>query len=275
MLFTIFFFKLYNKTSNRLIAYLAMTDFLHSIGTQIDYVWINNSPATGTFACRLQGFLFTYCDVSSSFWALSICLFTLLCGLLRISKIKFEIISIFLCVVVPFILAISGFGVQNATQTEFYANVGIWCWISNDFKSYRFPLDYLWVFISIILLFFFYFIIGYNVYTVKSKLKINEEENKKWSSTLKKLSGYPILFFVEYFPQTLDHLLVLLNYTPSESYAMFAGCLIGSNGFCNAILYGLTRKIFQRYMNFFMRLEVSGKSNKDLSMTQIQTSTST
>jgi len=255
ILFTIYFFKLYKSPSTRLIAYMSITDFLQSIATQISYGWISTIPETGTFACRLQGFLFNYSNVSSSFWALSISLHTVLCGLFGWSKIKFEIVSICLCVSIPFIFSISGFGIQNTTHTEFYSDVGVWCWISENFESYRFAFHYVWIFIVMILLFLIYSFIAYRIYSVKSSLENQSDQEKKWNGSLKKLSGYPIVFFFVFFPLALDRLLIAGNQTPPFGYLMFAVCIFVSNGFFNAILYGTTRKVFSRYKDYFLNKE--------------------
>jgi len=252
MLTSIIYFKLYTKLSSRLIAYLAISDFFQGMTGVLSFGWLSHFPVTGTPLCRLQGWMFTMFDNSSSFLVLGICSYTILCGFYqnRLNKRAFEWTVVALSYGISFIFATAGFGVETASK-EFYGNVGVWCWITPAYNSYRFSFQYAYIFIIMFLLLVCYAWIGYKLYSVTaatSNVSTSREKLKARQGKLfKKLAFYPIIFFIVFFPLGLSRILTSFNHVVPVTYNYTAIAIFVSNGFWNAIVYGFTRNIWGLY----------------------------
>ncbi len=135
----------------------------------------------------------------------------------------------------------------------------------------------MWIFIVMILLFLSYALIGWRIYNVSlgSRFIKKTANMDNWRKTLRKMTGndlivlkilciffrkrlmsfpkenaqdfqyyftftfigYPVVFFIVFFPLGLDRLLLSGNINAPFSYLMFAVCLFVANGFFNAMVY--------------------------------------
>jgi len=271
ILITIGYFRLYKHLSVRLIAYLAISDLFQGMTAVLSFGWLSHYPVTGSGLCRLQGWMFTMFDVSSSFLALAICSFTILSGFHQnwLNKRIFETAALVGSFGLPFIFATAGFGVAPS-GVEFYGNVGVWCWIVAEFDSYRFIFAYAWIFSVMILLVVCYAWIAYKLYKItRATDDFSVEPDKKHSKTskiIKKLAIYPIIFFIVFFPLGIQRILVSYHYVVPISYTYTAICIFVTNGFFNAVAYGVTRGVFEQYTSTSASGEdKEGKSSKEKS----------
>jgi len=74
----------------------------------------------------------------------------------------------------------------------------------------------------------------------------NISKDKK--TMIAKVVGFPIVFLFVFAPLGIDRLILAVssNVPPPNLYVAIAVIIFVSNGFWNAMVYGVTRKIFQR-----------------------------
>jgi len=226
---------------------LCTADIFQSWAVITSYYWTAN-PIVVSNTCTFQGFFFNFGDLASSFWAATICVYSVLVGIFNRDFQYFEVFAHAFCWGAALIFSTVGFAVPQGTDPSFYGNSGAWCWIDPYYATHRIVFHYLYIWIILILLVVAY---GYMAYKLKMIVKnsqaIEKENQKRLKKITKKLAGYPIAYFCIFAPLALDRTLRVSGVLPPYDYLIFAMCIFAMNGFSNAMIYCYTRSIFQRY----------------------------
>uniref|UniRef100_A0A6B2LC25 G-protein coupled receptors family 1 profile domain-containing protein n=1 Tax=Arcella intermedia TaxID=1963864 RepID=A0A6B2LC25_9EUKA len=243
-------FKFHRKKCKRLIFYLIIADLIQSIATSSSWMWMEQEAVAG-IACTVQGFLLQFGDVSSAFASAVIgtCVFCQVLAfdypILKIDNKLFEIVSVVITFGGSLLLALIGF-IREKPNKPFYAPVGYgaWCWISDEYNLERLMLHYIWIFMICLYLFLTYFLVGF--VSCRSKQSVDPSNTAKRAQVIKKVAGFPIVFFVVFVPLGSYRLYQWANpgLLVPPAFIGLAICVFALNGFCNAILYGISRNIF-------------------------------
>jgi len=162
---------------------------------------------------------------------------------------KFERIAVILTWGCTTAFMIMGWAIYYITKVPYYTPVGFnsWCWVSESYPIERITFTYGWLILFSIVLFFLYFHIIITLRHKKSPILTRNE--MKIQKIVMKLIGFPVIYFFVFVPLGLDRIIGMISSEkvqfPNE-YAAFSCCLLVSNGFMNAMLYGYTRKIGQK-----------------------------
>eukprot|EP01124_Arcella_intermedia_P014007 TRINITY_DN20395_c0_g1_i1.p1 TRINITY_DN20395_c0_g1~~TRINITY_DN20395_c0_g1_i1.p1 ORF type:complete len:267 (-),score=40.81 TRINITY_DN20395_c0_g1_i1:131-931(-) len=238
--------------NSRLVMYLSVADLIQSLASTASWMWIRKAPVIGTSGCTYQGFMFEYGNVASSFASAVIGTYVF-CNIfsfdypkLKINKPKrFEIISVIFIFGLSLLFALIGF-MRSTPNHIFYAPVGYggWCWISEYYSIERFMIHYTWIFLICFYLFFIYLMIGF---TVAKSSQIDKKSSRRTRKIFRKVAGFPIIFALVFLPLGLERLITWSNpvVPVPPAYLAFAVSIFVLNGFFNALLYGISRRIFQ------------------------------
>jgi hypothetical protein len=232
------FFPTLHTFPFKLVLILSIFDLCNSIGFAIPTY---STESSNNLLCLAQSIMINYFTLASILWILFIafCLyFIIVRSILYMHKF---LIAAFIAV-----LILSGCTTMAPIITHSYHSVSGWCWIrqTSNFDTgfyERYALFFIPVWVIIFLVIFLYS-------SVSRRLKLSQNIDKDKRSLNRKLKNYPILMVLCFLPYTvksiLDFMTIDNNGTDYEFwFTMICGFLRGINGFLNAILYGLTKKV--------------------------------
>jgi len=235
--------------------YLCIADMNQEIAALISFLWSQETIYPGGI-CVWQGFMWNFGDLSSAFWALALAIFSVMYGIYNKDYKYFELIAHACCWGGALFFTLVGFS-QSTDTIPYYNNTGqnVWCWVDPYFATQRIFLHYFWIFVVMFVLIVLYCFMGYKLNQIIKRSQNLEKDSAKQSKHLKKvlrkMAGYPFVFFVVFAPITCDRFSRLAGTDPPFDYLMFAISIFASNGFWNATLYFITRKIYQKYAALF------------------------
>eukprot|EP01129_Flabellula_baltica_P003110 TRINITY_DN12954_c0_g1_i2.p1 TRINITY_DN12954_c0_g1~~TRINITY_DN12954_c0_g1_i2.p1 ORF type:complete len:331 (+),score=22.50 TRINITY_DN12954_c0_g1_i2:49-1041(+) len=260
IMITVFWFKLYGKLKHRLILYLSLADVCQSLATVISYVWSSTTPEATNPLCFIQGFLFNFSNVTSSLWNANTCLFVTLfiistatIGTTNLPGTKYEIFSVVVWILGIFLSAYGPIALVTEEKPYFYGPIsnGVYCWVTEDFPVERITFHYLWMFISLgsmILL------TTINLVYLCTK-NFGARIDNKINGLIITLVGYPIIYAIVFMPLAISRVLTGLGVRVPVEFILVGVCILVSNGLLNALYYGISRNLYQKW-----RLELSGKT---------------
>eukprot|EP01129_Flabellula_baltica_P001550 TRINITY_DN1150_c0_g1_i4.p1 TRINITY_DN1150_c0_g1~~TRINITY_DN1150_c0_g1_i4.p1 ORF type:complete len:358 (+),score=34.62 TRINITY_DN1150_c0_g1_i4:46-1119(+) len=258
---TIFWFRLYDKLKHRMILYLSIADVLQSFASVTNYAWLNVVPTVNDTLCYVQGFMFNFTNLTSSFWNANTCLFvtvfivsTAIVGTKNLPGKKYELFSSMLWL---FGLFLSVYGPTLVTEEKpyYYGPIsnGVYCWVLPDWPTERMTLHYLWMFISLGLMIV---LTTLNlVYLCCRSGKFGSAIDKKVNGLIVTLVGYPIIYSFVFMPLTILRAITGLGIVVPVEIVWIAVIMLVGNGILNALYYGISRNLYQKW-----RLELSGKT---------------
>jgi len=260
MVVSLFFFKLYKKTPGRLLLSLALYDICHSIGIQTSYHWIYSGIYAGS-VCSFQGWILTFADLGSSLSVLMIAFYTLYQGIYgKYWDVRYEIASYGFVFIFTGVLSFAQLGVPLVhNNAPFFNNSGTWCWISQPYDLYRFVLQYLYIYMSFIMVVLMYGLMAFKLWRItKYSLATDKaSQRKNMRKIFKKIAGYPFVYFLSYFPLGTVRLIAWSGHVANPHFVIFAVITMSLTGFMNAIVYGFSRNIFVRYWHMAKELKLS------------------
>ncbi|CAG8448433.1 7122_t:CDS:2 [Ambispora leptoticha] len=231
-----------NKTIARLIMNLLVSDWLQSFGFLMSFNWLAKGKIQQGKYCQLQGVIINVGDLTSGFWATSICLHTYL--LIVNGREPKNLLKILMKCIWPISILISLIGllIQHPNDPFYTSASGAWCWIGPNYKEYRVILHYGILIVFAIIMIFLYSWMFLNVYRRQERVEM-EATRKVFQKTNKKLICYPTLYLVLVLPLGLERFLSLGGTILPFSYLIAAACIFTSAGTVNSIIYGITRNV--------------------------------
>jgi len=82
-------------------------------------------------------------------------------------------------------------------------------------------------------------------------------QRKNMRKILKKIAGYPFVYFLSYFPLGAVRLVAWSGHVANPHFVIFAVITMSLTGFMNAVVYGFSRNIFVRYYQMAKNLKFS------------------
>eukprot|EP01129_Flabellula_baltica_P009870 TRINITY_DN4105_c0_g1_i1.p1 TRINITY_DN4105_c0_g1~~TRINITY_DN4105_c0_g1_i1.p1 ORF type:complete len:335 (+),score=42.30 TRINITY_DN4105_c0_g1_i1:60-1007(+) len=235
IIFSVIWFRLYPRLRNRMIVYLFMCDFIHSIGSMISIGWVSDAPNGTEFICGVQGFLFNYANVTAALWNVNMALFMTVCilstsmeGMTNLPGKKYEVFSLLIWIF-GFLMPVIGLSSERDNQQYFdVVSSGIYCWISHYYPTERLTLHHMWMFFALGSMIILTTInLVYLCYNAGS---FGEEIDKRIGKLITTLSGYPIIYAIIYMPIAVQRVLSAGGIEPSIELLWFAGVLTNLNG---------------------------------------------
>eukprot|EP01125_Pyxidicula_operculata_P010529 TRINITY_DN3460_c0_g1_i2.p3 TRINITY_DN3460_c0_g1~~TRINITY_DN3460_c0_g1_i2.p3 ORF type:complete len:129 (+),score=17.93 TRINITY_DN3460_c0_g1_i2:580-966(+) len=110
-------------------------------------------------------------------------------------------------------------------------------------------LHYMWIFLIMLFMIVTYAALIIYIKRSISRSASNSQKSKS-AAIIRQLSGFPILFLIEFLPLGVARVLTYFNVPIPLGYLYTSICLSVSNGFFNAFLYGYTRKLHTNYLFF-------------------------
>eukprot|EP01129_Flabellula_baltica_P005171 TRINITY_DN1847_c0_g3_i1.p1 TRINITY_DN1847_c0_g3~~TRINITY_DN1847_c0_g3_i1.p1 ORF type:complete len:142 (-),score=20.50 TRINITY_DN1847_c0_g3_i1:414-839(-) len=124
-------------------------------------------------------------------------------------------------------------------------------------------LQYLWIFIALGIVIVLT-VINF-VFLCCNAGHFSKSIDKRLGELMITLAGYPIIFAVAFVPLGTSRLLTGAGIDVPIEYNWVAIMLFVSNGFFNALYYGITRKIFRKWKLEFKGTTTRGKLSKSRS----------
>jgi len=259
---SIILFRYYHSKPNRLILALCTADIFQSWATISSFYWTGNVIANGN-TCTFQAFFFQFGDLSSSFWAAAICVYSVLFGIFNKDYRYFEVFAHIICWGIPMLFSFIGFAVPKAGEPFFYGNSGAWCWIDPYYPVERIVFHYLYIWLIMIFLAIAYGFMAYRLNAIVRNSQTLEKDtnHRRLKKITKKLAGYPIAYFCIFSPLALERTLSVCGVVVPYDYLIFSMCVFAMNGLSNATIYCYTRNIFQRYKKFVVGERIFSESS--------------
>ncbi|PYI11031.1 integral membrane protein [Aspergillus sclerotiicarbonarius CBS 121057] len=240
---------------------LVLADFIQSLGFIISLRWIaTNSVTASDPACFLQGIWLQIGDPMSGLFVLAIAAHTFIHVSLghQIEHRVFIAIVIGLWTfgVVTTIIPIAAHG-----RYVWYPAVA-WCWMTPKYESMRLWTHYFWIFASE-----FFTVVLYAIMLVQLRKRISEssilgEHNSESLRRLKRvifhMGLYPLVYISLTLPLAAGRMASAGGHSPSVLYFCISGSLMTLCGFCDSLMYTLSR----RSVVLEPEARINGSSNK-------------
>jgi len=141
--------------------------------------------------------------------------------------------------------------------THDYGIAGPWCWITDSFMGnvWRFACFYLPLFMYLIYVFVVYVIVAAVVrYTFSRISSKTPDQKKRDRRIINRLVAYPIIFFVLWVFPSINRIYGWAS-GGNEVFWLFIlqSITAPSQGFCNALAYGLDSELRHRYKKLIMK----------------------
>eukprot|EP01129_Flabellula_baltica_P009909 TRINITY_DN4129_c0_g1_i1.p1 TRINITY_DN4129_c0_g1~~TRINITY_DN4129_c0_g1_i1.p1 ORF type:complete len:321 (+),score=41.45 TRINITY_DN4129_c0_g1_i1:673-1635(+) len=264
IIFSIIWLRLYRRLKNRMILYVALSDFIYSVGMVLSFGWIASPPNGTEPFCVIQSLLYNYGQASAAAWNINMSVFvtififsTAVKGMENLPGKKYEIFSMLIWAI-GFLVV--GYGATRHTNDNPYfgsSNGGVYCWIGDSHVRDRIEVHYLWVFLTMGVMCIL--AVVHTVYLCCNKGNFGEEIDNKVGKLVVTLAGYPIIYAVLYLPVGVARLLIASGVEVSVEVLWLCSCLVISNGFLTAIYYGHTRSIYRKWKSEFQGRTLRGK----------------
>ncbi|KAH6667197.1 G protein-coupled glucose receptor regulating Gpa2-domain-containing protein [Halenospora varia] len=230
-----------------LIFNLILADCQQSIAFLISFHWIaKNGILAPTAACFIQGWFVQVGDVSSGIWVLSIAIHTWY-AVVRGRKVEYVRFCCCLVGVWVFTMLLAVIG-PIAHPKNYFVSTGAWCWINQDYKSYRLGLLYFWIFLSqfgsVVIYTSIFCLLRHRIKQVPPASRSASSE--KISRAARLMVIYPIAYVALSLPLPAGRLAVWSGAKVSLTFHCIGATLMTSCGFIDTILYTLTRRVLIR-----------------------------
>ncbi|PYH94683.1 family A G protein-coupled receptor-like protein [Aspergillus ellipticus CBS 707.79] len=224
---------------------LVLADTIQGLGFIISLRWIaTNSLRASDPACFLQGIWLQIGDPMSGLFVLAIAAHTFLHVSMgyQIQHNHFVAVVVGLWVfgVVMTIIPIAAHG-----QYVWYPAVA-WCWMTPKYETMRLWTHYFWIFASE-----FFTVVLYAIMFIQLRKRIAEssilgEHNAESLHRLKRvifhMAVYPVVYISLTLPLAAGRMASAGGNSPSVLYFCFAGSFMALCGFCDSLMYTLSRR---------------------------------
>ncbi|KRX01860.1 hypothetical protein PPERSA_00482 [Pseudocohnilembus persalinus] len=206
--------------------------------------------------CKVQAFLINYGELSSILWTTVIA--WVLYQKIVIQRIQnynqYEMKMFFYAYLIPMFFSFI------PIMTEDYGNAGAWCWIRiRENQKWRSQILRLFEFYLPLWIAFIYN--GISMYKVYKFVKQRTQDRKE-HNLVNKLKFYPLILIFCWSMGTIDR---IFNFAGQSyfTFHIFHILLAGLQGFINAMVYGLTKKVrkeirisLQKYCSFCIKKDI-------------------
>lgn len=250
-----------------LIYNLLLADMLQSLAFILSVKWVAEKQILATApACYAQGLLLQIGDPGSGLFVFAISVHTFLLVSMR-RKLPYRVfvaivVGLWAFIILLVILPPALFGrdafVPSDAWVGFYRSyfqrcklaisneTCIQCWISEEHKTCRLWLHYIWIFISEFGTVCLYAIAVFQLRQQISKSAILESSQAQNLQRLRRVVGYMVLYPIAYIvlslPLAAGRMAIMNGRTPSLAYFCVAGAVMTSSGLVDVFLYTLTRR---------------------------------
>ena len=191
-----------------LIINLLLADFMQALSFVLSFHWIQvKAILAPTSHCFAQGWFLNVGDVGSGF----------------------------------FVFFIAAHGIK------YYVRAGNWCWVSIAYERERLALHYIWLFMVQFSTVIIYLLVLLHLRKTMAVIRPAAQQSDSYSKVdraAKLMVVYPFAYIVLTLPLSAGRMWSMAHHGAGlpDSYAFVAGCLIGSSGWADVILYTMTRK---------------------------------
>jgi len=223
---------------SRMVSQLALADLCFAIGNLLGDAGTYGSVNGFQIACYVQGIMRAWGAICSMFLSAAIA-FVLHIKVLRPTSNYFRDVDPYgaklatFCWVFSFVLSI------GPVFTRSYGEVGGFCWIvnTNDVNvTWRYAQVYFWMFLTVIYCAIVWFAISRKLRALSPDMG-SETERRAIAS---KLVWYPLILVITRFPGLIERLLDTIGHMSFFWLSVTHTTLSNSNGWLNAIVYGMT-----------------------------------
>jgi hypothetical protein len=229
----------------RLIVYLSTADLFASLAYYVGLgVGVKQGQVCSTaFACYLEANLSQYFDVATFMWT-GVIAFNVHRVLVKDAGRGVEALETryhALCWGLPLLLLVVAAG------TGSFGDAGLWCWIKPSFPLTQLLCYYLWL---IVVFVFNSVIFVLVVLHMRHDAKAAATQN----AVTRRLLTYLLVFFFVRCWSVFDRLNDAASPgNPSYALAVLHSIFSPLQGFCNALVYGLTRSVVEEWKALFRR----------------------
>ncbi|KAK3318685.1 G protein-coupled glucose receptor regulating Gpa2-domain-containing protein [Apodospora peruviana] len=257
-----------------LIYNLLLADLHQAAAFLLNGIWVGeNAIQVHRPACFLQGWLVSTGDLASSCFITAIAVHTYLAVVWRYRPSHKALYSTIVGLwIFDYLLASLGPAVTHNGREHggFYVRAAAWCWISVKYETHRLVLHYLFIFIALVMTSALYMLIflslrrqqhrQHDSANMRSWLPTTsttpidsgpgrENSSRQADKTTAHSSGghhkafllYPVIYVVCTAPLAVGRIATMAKANVPVAYFCVAGALIGSNGWLDVLLWGLTR----------------------------------
>jgi len=213
-----------------------------------------NSYSTLNEACRVGAFLLVVGNNLVAFWNLATALFIAL-TVLRPGNykpdFKFELVCHIIIWPASFFFGVIGLAIAPFDVWYDLTASGI-CNISDTYKTIRIYFAAFEVGITLLVLIFLYAGVAFYAWYATREAKVNETEKLRKKKQLFRISFYPVIYFILWFPYIVVRIQQAAGQTVPITTELFVLGLLPWTGFVNALWYGYSRRIFKKLKDFMV-----------------------
>ncbi|KAK7427451.1 hypothetical protein QQZ08_006057 [Neonectria magnoliae] len=129
---------------------------------------------TDSALCQGQGFLFQMFMQSDPWWSLAMAFNVFLVFFFRTSPDAFRKwwwLYCLICYGGPFVISLSLVLVRSSGRGPVFGQATIWCWVDQEWENVRIYSYYMLIWICIVGSLLFYFLVGYQVFRTRNRLR--------------------------------------------------------------------------------------------------------
>ncbi|EDN06716.1 conserved hypothetical protein [Histoplasma mississippiense (nom. inval.)] len=228
-----------------LIYNLLLADFQQAIGFFLSIHWVITDQITyRSRMCFAQGWLLQIGDPASGLFVLSIAVHTFVMVLMG-RKLSHRLFITCVCGVWAFAVVITLIPTLRF-RNHTYVPSGAWCWIDENFDSYRLWTHYLWIFVSEFGSVVLYALLFFHLRHQVAQSALLGRGQKEHLRRLRRVIGYMVLYPIAYIvlslPLAAGRMMTARGGKLSVTYFCTAGAVIASSGFVDVVMYTLTRR---------------------------------
>ncbi|KAE9961234.1 hypothetical protein BLS_003054 [Venturia inaequalis] len=227
-----------------LIYNLLLSDIQQALGFMLSAHWLSiNSIDVGTGTCWAQGWLLLTGDFGSGVWSFAIGLHTFA---VVIFGFKLSNKCFAACVVLCWLLTYGLAVVPVAFHPHVFVRAVSWCWIDPKYPAMRISLHYAWIFFFEVGTVAVYLSI---IFALRRRIKQNfyrsAERTRNARDAANLMAFYPIIYVVCTLPLAMLRTFSMFHkhVKIDAAWYCFAGAITTSNGWCDVLLYSLTRRL--------------------------------
>lgn len=224
-----------------LIINLLISDVVQSFGFLIDFFWYQKKAlGVSRAACLAQGLFIQTGDAATAFFVILIALHTLKHF---VTPTNPRLPPRYLKIIIgcAWILAIVMAIVPRLIRHDFYANAGVWCWISSKYLWSRLYLHYIFLFMGEFVSISVYGGLGIYLWFYSNTIKSQDLKR-----VAKMMFTYPIAYTMGTLPLACARLQVMAGREVSLDHLIGACIIFSSLGGINCALYVLTRRTMMK-----------------------------
>ncbi|GAA5849074.1 hypothetical protein JCM8547_006435 [Rhodosporidiobolus lusitaniae] len=239
--------KFLTSTHGLLLGNLLFGDLFQALGFSLNFRWVAlrvlPTAQHPDAVCTTQGVLIQAGDLGSAFSSIVICVNLFLILVFSYHpprKWLFAVIGVEWTAIA--LMTFIGPVALEREGIPFYGPAGGWCWLGIIYQSERLTLHYLFVFISALVCLSLYAIMAWRISQSRRAFGYESPINGT-AGVAKVMMAYPFVYIATILPLSCYRIAGMTGKHWSLHYALAAGTIFTLSGFCNCLIYALTRSI--------------------------------